>query len=399
MKKLVLLILILTGFILAEQDTIRVTTYNLLKFSGDEGRIGHFETVLEAINPDVVLTQEMVNQDGVDSFRTAILDKEYEGVPFHDGPDTDNSLFYKPENLEFLESNYLSTDLRDIAEYKIRIISTDDTIFLYSAHLKASQGSENEQRRFQEATVLREHLNQHPPNTNFIVVGDFNLYKSQEEAYQKLIGSEEDNDGRLFDPIDSSGYWHTNPDFAGIHTQSTRSEQFGGGASGGLDDRFDFILISQSLQDNVITSSYAAFGNDGNHYDLSINDGPNDSVSTDVANALHFASDHLPVCCDFVFADEGYIEEKDYRSRVRMNVSPNPFVSRTTISYFLPISAEVELSLSDVSGRKVKTLAKRKHEKGIYHHQFRPSDLPSGLYFCILEVNHESLVEKLLLIR
>ena len=32
-------------------------------------------------------------------------------------------------------------------------------------------------------------------------------------------------------------------------TQSTRTAAFGGGATGGLDDRFDLILFSQSVND------------------------------------------------------------------------------------------------------------------------------------------------------
>ncbi|MDP8203389.1 MAG: T9SS type A sorting domain-containing protein, partial [Candidatus Tenebribacter mawsonii] len=70
-----------------------------------------------------------------------------------------------------------------------------------------------------------------------------------------------------------------------------------------LDDRFDFIFSSYQLNngsgleyiDNTITS----FGNDGLHFNLSINAGTNSAVSQEVADALYNASDHLPVFADF----------------------------------------------------------------------------------------------------
>jgi hypothetical protein len=66
-----------------------------------------------------------------------------------------------------------------------------------------------------------------------------------------------------------------------------------------MDDRFDFILISDALQDgvdlSVINGSYEAFGNDGNHFNADINDGPVIPQGQAIADALHEASDHLPV--------------------------------------------------------------------------------------------------------
>ena len=62
-----------------------------------------------------------------------------------------------------------------------------------------------------------------------------------------LTGESDNNGGRLFDPIDRIGNWHNNSSFSDVHTQSPRTAQFGGGASGGMDDRFDFILFSKCI--------------------------------------------------------------------------------------------------------------------------------------------------------
>ena len=74
--------------------------------------------------------------------------------------------------------------------------------------------------------------------------------------------------------------------------------------SGGVDDRFDFLLSSGELLDNeglsYINGSYRAFGNNGSH---SLNDFINDNSNTaqpgNVLDALASTSDHLPVVADY----------------------------------------------------------------------------------------------------
>ena len=90
---------------------------------------------------------------------------------------------------------------------------------LYGVHLKASSGSSNANQRLEEATVLRNHLIIYQ-KTDFIVAGDFNIYSnssSSEPAFEMLTGATENNNGRLFDPIDRIGHWHTNSSFADVH--------------------------------------------------------------------------------------------------------------------------------------------------------------------------------------
>ena len=54
----------------------------------------------------------------------------------------------------------------------------------------------------------------------------------------------------------------------------------------------------------VIKESYNVLGNDGNHYNMAINEMPNLSVSQDLADALHYASDHLPVSVKIIFSND-----------------------------------------------------------------------------------------------
>jgi endonuclease/exonuclease/phosphatase family metal-dependent hydrolase len=289
-------------------DTLRVASYNLLNFPGNDvaTRIPYFRKVIHSMNPDILVAQEMTSQAGTSMFLNDVMNAYvpglYSAAPFRDGPDTDNEIFFKSDRVSLITASYLPTALRDIAEYVLSIIGSSDTIRIYSLHLKASTGSDNEQKRLAEATILREHLNALPPGSKFMIVGDFNIYRSDEPAFQKLIGNETDNDGRVKDPLNAVGAWNNNFSFRFIHTQSPRVRSFGGGSTGGLDDRFDMMLTSSSLEANLIVSSYTSYGNDGNHFNDSINRLPNTAVPDSVADALHYASDHLPIYADYQFS-------------------------------------------------------------------------------------------------
>ena len=172
-------------------------------------------------------------------------------------------------------------------------------------HLKAGNSDSDAADRQSEASKLRAYLNDLNAGSHFLVMGDFNVYDGDEGGFQRLVESQDDNDGRLFDPIDQIGAWHNNSSFAAIHTQATRAS-YGGWNYGGMDDRFDFILASEAVLNassvNYVVDSYSAFGNDGTRCcNEAINSGANGVVSADVADALYFASDHLPVIMDIEF--------------------------------------------------------------------------------------------------
>ncbi|KAA3618253.1 MAG: T9SS C-terminal target domain-containing protein [Calditrichaeota bacterium] len=393
-----LVFLFLIVSIAQSADTLRVATYNILNYNGTT-RNEYLQPIAQEINADILIVQEILSQAAVNSFTTSVLNGNYSTIPFNDGPDTDNHIFYKTDKVEFISDSYISTELRDIAEYKLKVNSTDEFLFIYSAHLKASQGSDNEQKRLAECTIWRDRLNQHLPGTNFIILGDFNFYDSGEPGYQKLLGDEADNDGRSFDPIDSPGNWHNSESFAGIHTQSPRVEQFGGGASGGLDDRFDFILISEALKDEVLPSSYTEFGNDGQHFNVSINNGDNSAVSSEIADALYYGSDHLPVYCDFVFDDVSGIESEKPKDFVLLQNYPNPFNSITNIVFEVKKPGNVKLDLYNTSGKKVLNLIDNPYSIGKFEYRFNASSIASGEYYLLLSNDSKNSPRKIVLIK
>jgi len=260
------------------------------------------------VQPELIVVQEITTTAGATDWMTNVLNTLEPGqwamAPFHNGTDTDNACYYKTASLDFQFDVRLSTALRDINGYVFRpdgYTSSQSEFRVYSLHLKASQGSTNVAKRLAEVTILRDHLNTLPAGSHFMVGGDYNIYTSSESAWAKLTGSEANNNGRVFDPINTVGSWHDNASFRFVHTQSTRTTSLGdGGATGGMDDRFDMILANDDMLDSAgiafIDGSYVAVGQDGQHFNLAINASPpNASVNSTVANALHAAADHLPV--------------------------------------------------------------------------------------------------------
>jgi hypothetical protein len=172
-----------------------------------------------------------------------------------------------------------------------------------------------------------------------LFAGDFNIYTSTEPAYLEIL--DQTNSVAMEDPIDTPGAWNNNEDFRAVHTQSTRtsSSGFGGGAGGGLDDRFDFIMVSQNMMTNpnlqYKTDSYKAYGNNGNCYNNNINDINCGGVYNQIIrDALYNMSDHLPVVMELETDQEIVILE------VPQQQLAQPFsLKRTLVSDVLTIYA------------------------------------------------------------
>ncbi|HHS50825.1 MAG TPA: T9SS type A sorting domain-containing protein [candidate division Zixibacteria bacterium] len=78
---------------------------------------------------------------------------------------------------------------------------------------------------------------------------------------------------------------------------------------------------------------------------------------------------------------------------------PNPFNARATITIDLPERADVDLSIYDISGRKVTTIIRDDLPRGRYNLTWRADDEPSGTYFAVLRTGGTELRKKLLLVK
>lgn len=291
-----------------QSAAFRIVSYNLLKYDVVDSAVRNpeYRVVLPAMNGDIVVAQEMFSANGALSILNNVLNAnstQYAMAPYINGPDSDPVLYFKTSKFQLVSQQALATALRNVVAYTLRYTLSGDTVRVLAVHLKASSGSVNELARAAEVDTIRKYTNTLPVGSNFIICGDFNIYSSTEPAYQKLLAITAGNEGNFYDPLNLPGVWNQ-AIYSPHHTQSPRVRSFGGGATGGMDDRFDLILHSKGLRDSVglgyLSGSLTAFGNDGLHYNDSINRMPNNAVSQTIANALHNASDHLPVYADYV---------------------------------------------------------------------------------------------------
>jgi hypothetical protein len=82
-----------------------------------------------------------------------------------------------------------------------------------------------------------------------------------------------------------------------------------------------------------------------------------------------------------------------------MRNDPNPFSSVTTIDYYLEKKSHVQLSVYDITGKKIRTLLNEQQSAGEKTLIFDGSELPSGIYICTLEVGNFTKSSKMVLLR
>ncbi|MCB9849108.1 MAG: hypothetical protein H6817_00215 [Phycisphaerales bacterium] len=316
---------------------IRIAAWNITNYAG--GADSDVESAVygmfsgRCLCPDVLVCQEFISSFAVNDFVTILNGApgspgDWAAATFVDGADTDSAFFYRTGEIA------LATDLsatgvtivsvgsaspsnhpRNIMRYDIRpqgYSSPESTIAIYSTHMKAGSGTEDMSRRLIEAVIIRDDAESLPAGWNFILGGDFNIQSSSEDAYQELVGSQVNNDGRFFDPISTPGNWNNNSGYRYVHTQDPATQ---------VDDRFDFLLVSGSLVDGVdfeydgdfgtpfsaVTwndpnHSYRVWGNDGTSYNSVLTTTGNAMVGSAIAQALiNLASGngHLPVYAEF----------------------------------------------------------------------------------------------------
>jgi hypothetical protein len=132
-----------------------------------------------------------------------------------------------------------------------------------------------------------------------------NFYSGFEDAMQTMISTS--NAIRLKDPLDQVGGWSGSSFYASVHTQSTRINQlYGDGSGGGLDDRFDLVLLSEGLMDagsplHYQPGSYHALGNSGDCFNQNVTDCDSTLTPYAVLRSLFYMSDHLPVTLTLAF--------------------------------------------------------------------------------------------------
>ncbi|CAN5156925.1 hypothetical protein BH23BAC3_BH23BAC3_04300 [soil metagenome] len=164
---------------------------------------------------------------------------------------------------------------------------------------------------------------------------------------------------------------------------------------GGGDASSD-ISINGSEAMNQIFS-----GEDSTFVELSINDislqsGDNTLEFSNVAGNLGIDRFDLFIIKEVGVSNEPLELVKGYE--LRQNY-PNPFNPSTQISFTLPQSSDVSLSVYNVIGQRVAVLANEVLQSGQHTYQFDASNLASGMYLYRLQTDNFSQVRKMTLIK
>ena len=330
---------------------LRVVTWNISNYTG--GRTAEIQNSVygvfsgRSMSPDAMLLQEFSSASALTSFVSALNTApgspgDWTNAPFVDGADTESVFVYRTSKVQFLAqttvavgSSATDNQPRNTYRYDIRPVgytaSPAASLALYNVHMKAGVASStnNGVRRLVEATRIRDNaqgLDTNPSNGNptdglpagwnFLLGGDYNMQSSNEAAYEEFVASQANNVGRFRDPINTPGSWNNNSAFRFVHTQDPATPA----SNGGMDDRFDQILVSYNLADGVgfdylgnaslaySTStwndpnhSYRSWGNDGSSYNTLLTTTGNTMVGASIAQDLIdvcVGSGHLPVFLD-----------------------------------------------------------------------------------------------------
>ena len=424
MKKILFIIVFIVSFTSQSQTRIKTMFYNLLNF--DESnitiRVQDLDAILRDYNPDLFLVCEIGNEAASDNILNNVLkniNSDFDKVQFETNHSDDNygddnnlqqTAFYNTNKLVLGEQSYILTDYRDINHYVFKLndskigTSNEIIIHVFVTHLKSSSGSSNETARLSMAEKFTQELENIPSSHFVIFAGDFNLYSSNEPAYQEIL----DNTNSIImkDVLNinnSFQNWHTNPTFISYFTQSTRTSGFSGdngGAAGGFDDRFDFITISENIIDSsdfyYVPDTYKAFGNNNipSCFNVEINSTScsGTDYSDELRNHLYYMSDHLPVVMEFetpetLAINDYYLSSLSFKGsniiseKIELNINSN--LLNSTLQIYNQLGQKVNsvyLAQNSIYNNVI-TIDVINLNKGIYYLNIENQNLMSPLKF------------------
>ena len=394
---------LLLSLLLKAQETIIVMQYNLLEYgnyqsgwascdettNNTQDKDEAIRVVLDYVKPDILTVNEFgatqaiqnnfishnLNIDGVNYWKS-------DNIVNYANSNIINHIFYNSDKMVLKKHAVIRTSLRDIDAYelyfKTQSLMSHDTVKLVCmvAHLKAGDSNDDVERRKAMLQNAMYYVDEHYANENVLIMGDFNMYSATESGYRLLTATYENPEARFVDPLSlvgGVGTWDNNRQYAPFHTQSTKSwvDYPDCPSGGGLDSRFDIMMMSDEVYMGFrslkyLPDSFHAVGNDGNHFNMSINQGVNNDVPTQVANALFTVSDHLPVVMKLNLFGQWGVDDV---GTCDFKVYPNP----TSGMLRVDVQEPAPYQITNVLGQHMMS--------GQVADEIDVSELPEGIYF------------------
>lgn len=404
MKKIIsLYILLAIAFTSFAGDTLKIMQYNLLYYdkvtqwcseanNSVEQKNDYLKTITSHYKPDIFTVNEMNgNSQSTDKLLNNVFNitglNNYKRADYT-GSYLVNMLYYNSEKLALKSQSYILTSPRitDVYQlyYKSDNLQNTDTVFITCIvmHLKAGSNTSDATTRETSSEQIMSYIQNYGIEGNIFLMGDFNVYTSSEKAFQNFL--QPTNSGvQLVDPVNALGNWHDNANYSAYHTQSTHTES-GCPSSGGMDDRFDFILASKPAMEGskgivYVNDSYWAFGQDAARFNGSLIDSPiNTSLPSDVIDALYNMSDHLPVVMS-IYADTKLLSNPTTEMRPTEIIDfVNPVNEVLTLRFKGERDAKVRVSLINQNGSVMLNSKTLMVPNGTYNYNVQK--LSAGVY-------------------
>lgn len=428
------LIISLQSIFAQQTETLRLMTYNILNYrtttaqctgnnNNPTNKDGYIRSIVQYVDPDIIVMNE-IGAQAVNSDRLLTNALNVGGVNKWEQADYSNNSFSNLVNMLFYDSTRVGLHSQSVVErdlqnnslvrvidiyrlyYKDPLLNLGgDTIYfnVVGLHLKAGNTSSDEVARGRASAALIDYLKTQVDDEAIFICGDFNTYSDNEPAIQNLITASPLNE-RIFDPANALGGWNNSPLYAAVHTQSTRNSgntNNGCFSGGGLDDRFDMILVSNAVLNDpssdvrYVNNSYETLGNDGSHFNKSIKDAPaNNSAPSLIIDALHDNSDHLPVSLQFEVNKLGL--GMAGLSPVRQLLMSNPIKNYFNLKFRVEGEALVKVRILDILGRTIFSTEVELNGNGWFELKDVAFQKPAGMYLLQMEGKNWMQTEKVI---
>lgn len=360
--------------------TFDIVTWNVEWFGLDGSgpddetlQLENVKTLITTMDADVYALQEISSSS---FFNTLITDlPEYDGILANYSQTQKTAYIYKSATVQRRESRLITNGMNQsdwangrypfYFKFNATINGEVREIHTFNIHAKAFGEQSDYTQRLNASNQMKAYIDDNHADDNVIFLGDFN-----DEILQSTVGS---NDSP-----------YSNFDQDTEYTIVTKSLEQRGFTSFSSSSMIDHIVFSSELGDEYFEGTEQV------------------ENPTYIGSYLSTTSDHFPVWVRFEWGEAVSTDDlagfTPYTFTLDQNY-PNPFNPSTNISYKLDKAGAVQLSVFDVTGRRVAALVNETKNAGSYTVQFDAAALSSGVYFYRLETPSGILTKKMLLVK
>lgn len=178
---------------------------------------------------------------------------------------------------------------------------------------------------------------------------------------------------------------------------------------------FGSITLTNSGDDDMFLVKYNNAGNvlwaeRAGSFDMDKAQSVTTNIAGDIFVAGYFSSNHISFGNTTLINNGGYdmflvkyetltgtdfVHNNQPKFVLYQNI-PNPARNRTAISFYLPKTSKIELSIYNITGKQIEILERGIKSSGTHTAFFNSESLPAGIYFYKLEIEENVLVKMMI---